>query len=85
MPIDYMAISVIQLKEVYFNFKGSPTTKANTCIYKSLPVKTKIAFLSMKLILLAMLLHGQFIHYTQISLYPNIHFCDAQQCAYQSF
>ena len=44
-----------------------------------------MAFLSRKLILLAILLHGQFIHYTQISLHPNIHFFNAQQRAYQSF
>ena len=30
-----------------------------------------MAFLSRKLILLATLLHGQFKHHTQISLYPN--------------
>ena len=42
-------------------------------------------FLSRKLILLAILLHGQFIHYTQISLHPTIHFFNAQQRAYQSF
>ena len=54
-------------------------------LYKSLPVKTKAAFLSRKLILLAILLHAQFKHYTQISLHPNIHFFNAQQRAYQSF
>ena len=36
-------------------------------MYKSLPVKTKTAFLSRKIILLAILLYGQFIQYTQIS------------------
>ena len=64
--------------------KGSPTTKTNTCI-KNLPVKTKMTFLSRKSIVLAILLHEQFIPYTQISLHPNIHFFTAQQRAYQSF
>ena len=54
-------------------------------LYKNLPVKTKMAILSRKSILLAILLHGQFIHYTQISLHPNIHFFTPQQHAYQSF
>ena len=54
-------------------------------LYKHLPVKTKLAFLSRKSILLAILLHGQFIHYTKISLHPNIHFFTAKQRAYQSF
>ena len=44
-----------------------------------------MAFLSRKSILLAILLHGQFIPYTQISLHPYIHFLTAQQSAYQSF
>ena len=52
--------------------KDSPTTKASTCI-KVYPVKTKTALLSRKLILLAILLHGQFIHYTQISLIAPKH------------
>ena len=43
-------------------------------LYKSLPVNTKTAFLSRKFILLAILLHGQFIHDTQISLHPNMFF-----------
>ena len=54
-------------------------------LYKSLLVKTKTAFLSRKLILLAILLHGQFIHYTQIILHPNIQLFNAQQRAFQSF
>ena len=45
----------------------------------------KMIFLSRKSVLLAILLHGQFIPYTHISLHPNIHFFIAQQRAYQSF
>ena len=47
-------------------FKGTPIKKVLTCI--RLSVKTKMAFLSRMLILLAILLHGQFIHHKQISL-----------------
>ena len=41
-----------------------------------------MAFLSRKLTLLAILLHGKFKHHTQISLYPNTQFFIAQQRAY---
>ena len=44
-----------------------------------------MAILSGKSILLAILLHGQFIHYTHISLHPNIHFFTVEQRAYRSF
>ena len=64
----YQSIS----KDVINILKGSPTTKASNCI-KNLPVKTKMALLSRKSIFLAILLHGQFIHYTQLNLHPNIH------------
>ena len=50
----------------------------------NVPVKTKMTFLSRKLILLAISFHGQFIHHTQIILYTNTQFFIAQQCAYQS-
>ena len=51
----------------------------------NLSVKTKMAFLSRKMSLLTILLHGQFIHHKQICLYQNTLFFTAQQCAYQSF
>ena len=54
-------------------------------LYENLPVKTKMTFCQGNQILLAILLHGQFIPYTHISLNPNIHFFTAQQRAYQSF
>ena len=66
------------------SIKGPPIKKALICI-KHLPEKSKMAFLSRKLKLLAILLHGQFIHHTHISLYPNTQFFTAQQRAYQSF
>ena len=65
--------------------KGPTIEKALTCIKKIHPVKTKMEFLSRKLILLVIQLHGQFIHHTQISLYPNTRFFTARQRAYQSF
>ena len=58
------------------DIKGSPSTKAQY-LYENLPAR--------KSILLAILLHGQFIPYTQISMHPNIHFFTAQQRAYKSF
>ena len=63
-----------------YAFKGSPIEKA---LVLSIPVKTKMTFLLRKLILLAILLHGQFIHHTKISLYPNKEFFITQQRAYQ--
>ena len=64
-------------------FKGPPTTKP--VLVKKFTCKIKMAFLSRKSILLAILLHGQFIRYTQISFHPNIHVFTAQQRVYQSF
>ena len=40
-------------------------------LYENLPVQTKMAILLWILILLAILLHEQFIHYTHINLCPN--------------
>ena len=54
-------------------------------LYKSLPVKTKMAFLSRILILLAILLYEQFIHHIQAGLRPNTQYLSAQQYAYHSF
>ena len=44
-----------------------------------------MAILSRRLILLAILLYEQFIHYTQINLRPNKQLLVTQQQAYQSF
>ena len=44
-----------------------------------------MAILSRRLILLAISLYEQFIHYTQPNLSPNIQCLSTQQCAYQSF
>ena len=63
--------------------KGPPVEKALVCI--KFTWKNKNDILSRKLILQAVLLHGQLICYTQISLYPNIQFFIAQERAYQSF
>ena len=43
-------------------------------LYENLPVKSKMAFLSWILILLAILLYEQYIHHTQASICPNIQF-----------
>ena len=40
-------------------------------LYENLPVQTKTAILSRRLILLAILLYEQFIHHSQIYLCPN--------------
>ena len=45
-----------------FFVKGSPISKA--LVFKNLPVQIKMAILSRRLILLAILLYEQFIHYT---------------------
>ena len=54
-------------------------------LYENLPVQTKMAILSRRMILLAILLYEQFIHYTQINLCPNKQPLSTQQHAYQSF
>ena len=54
-------------------------------MYENLPVQTKMAILSRRLILLAILLYEQFIHYTKINLRPNKQLLSTQQQAYQSF
>ena len=43
-----------------------------------------MAILSRRLILLAILLYEQFIHYTKINLRPNKQLLSTQQQAYQS-
>ena len=64
--------------------KGSPITK-NSNWYENLPVQTKMAILSRRLIFLAILFYEQFIHYTQINFCPNKQPLSTQQQAYQSF
>ena len=63
--------SVVDLKSSYF--------------YENLHEQTKMAILSRKLILLALLLFEQLIHLTWINLRPKIQFLSTQQRAYQSF
>ena len=53
-------------------------------LYENLPVQTKMAILSRRLILLA-LLFEQFIHLTQNNLHPNKQLLSTQQHAYQSY
>ena len=53
--------------------KGMLLLKALTCM-KFFPVQTKIDILSRRRIPLAILIHKQFIHSTQIILSPNIIF-----------
>ena len=54
-------------------FKGSPISKALTCM----------KILSRRPILLAILLYEQFIHLIHINLHSNIQFLSTQQNAYQ--
>ena len=54
-------------------------------LYENLPVQTKMAILSRRLILLAIFSYEQFIHYTHINLRPNKQLLSTQQQAYQSF
>ena len=56
-----------------------------TNLYKNFPAKSKMAFLSRILILLAILLYEQYIHHTQASICPSMQFLSAQKYAYQSF
>ena len=65
-------------------FEGDADHKSSY-LYKNLPVQTKMAILSRRHILLAILLSEQFLHLTQINLHPNIQFLRTQQHAYQSF
>ena len=57
------------------------------CDLKGSPICTNknMAILSRRLILLAMLLHEQFRHYTNINLSHRMQFLSTQQHAYQSF
>ena len=64
--------------------KGDATFKS-FYLYEYFPVQKKIAILSKRQILLAILLYEQFIHLTQVTLRPNIQFFSTQQRAYQSF
>ena len=54
-----------------------------TYLYENLPAKSKMAFLSRKLIRLAKLLYEQYIHHTEASICPNMQYLSAQQYAYQ--
>ena len=62
------------------NINDPPIEKAIFYLYEQ-----KIAFLIWKFTLLAILMHGQFLHHTQISFCPNTLFFTAKQHAYQSY
>ena len=65
------------------NYLGDASLKSHY-LYKNLPVKSKMAFLSRILILLAILLNEQYIHHTQGRICPKMQFLSAQYYAYQS-
>ena len=54
-------------------------------LYENLPEQIKMAILSRRPILLAILLYEQFKHLKRINLRPNAQFLSTQQYAYQSF
>ena len=54
-------------------------------VYELFPVPTIMAIFSRTRIPLAILMHEQFIHLTQITLRPNIQLLSNPQHAYQSF
>ena len=66
------------------SYYGDADLKSSS-LYENLPVQTKMAILSRRPILLAILLYEQFIYLTQNTLRPNIQFLSTQQQAYQSF
>ena len=51
-------------------------------MYENIPVQTKMAILSRRL--LAILLYEQFLHLTKINLHPNTQLWSTQQHAHQS-
>ena len=65
-------------------FKGTPISKALTCTTIILN-KQKMAILSRRLTLLAIILHEQCTHHKQINLRQNKQLLSTQQHAYQSF
>ena len=76
----YIFFNIIFFQFLYF--KEMLLSKALTCKNFSC---IKMAILSLIRIPLAILLYGQFIHLTKITLRPNIQLFSAQQHAYQSF
>ena len=58
------------LLAVLLLFKGDADHKSSY-LYENLTVQTKMAILSRRPILLAILLYDQFLHLTQINLHPN--------------
>ena len=63
-------LATISYSVSIFLFKGTPITKALTCM-KTYLYKQKMAILSTRPILQAILLYEQFLHLTQINLHPN--------------
>ena len=53
-------------------------------LYENLPVLKKMAILSRRPVLLAIMLYQQFKHHTQINLRPNKQLLSTQQHAYKS-
>ena len=70
---------------LYYCNRLRGTDHKSSYLYENLPVQTKMAILSRRRILLAILLSEQFLHLTQINLHTNIQFLSTQQHAYQSF
>ena len=66
------------------NLKVMLLSKALTCM-NFCPELTKMAILSWRRIPMAILLYGQFIHLTQITLRPNIQLLSTQQHANSRF
>ena len=84
MDIEYKVRSGLAVfaHHLFDTFKGTPITKALTCM-KTYLYKQKMAILSRRPI--PILLYEQFLHLTQINLHPNTQLLSTQQHAYQSF
>ena len=78
-----LAIYQFGQREISLEY-GFTILKVLSCKKKIL-VKTKMAFLPSILILRAIFLYEQYIHYTQASLCPNMQYFRAELYAYQSF
>ena len=81
MPIVVLDIELRQINIVPLPFLRG----RRSYLYENLPVQTKMAILSRRPILLAILMNEQFLHLTQINLHPNAQLLSTQQHAYQSF
>ena len=68
----------LRLMKFFFNYNSTILVKGSP-ISKALTVQSKVAFFPKRLILLSILLYGQFIHHTQINLRPNKQLLSTQQ------